>query len=441
MKSNRIGYEGWMQEQKENIYASSKNEPLERGRDYNYRFPEAVSNNPDFKFGIRQSNEEKDPVKKSIFPRNVPEDLEDDRQHYITTHSAWRPEEQVNRHYKWPEGRINPVTHTFGRPYTPNKDSVARCLDSVSAETNKEGFPKTEIGLKMNEDYRQVAHDDVGRAKHRGQGVPPVPDGFSFGYRPPGDRYSSSEIIRGVYSKEECLPDADLSVNSRLVKDPRKLSAPIAIIKGQTLANGSFVDSRRLGVPSVRHDITAPKRKSVSDNQNYGNEPGARHLIRPQRFAQLGVTDDAFVEKRTKEEIRDLIDCAVNNAPMTSSSEEPGRQSCLSTLLPCEFDEAYALAVKVQHFMDYQQFHKETDENDDRVSLRAFLHSTGHKVDEQISVEMGALTVVLGLPTGEGSEYSQYEKQNYVERQKQIYNHNGNSQALIHQITNYPHLN
>eukprot|EP00388_Colpodella_angusta_P021487 GDKJ01054520.1.p1 GENE.GDKJ01054520.1~~GDKJ01054520.1.p1 ORF type:complete len:537 (+),score=104.89 GDKJ01054520.1:195-1613(+) len=419
MQNKKVGYEGWMQEQKEKNYASSKTEPLGRRREYNYDYPPEIKENPEFKFGIQQTTDEKDVVKKTIFPRGVADEQENDRQQYILSHSAWRPEEQVNRHYCWPEGKVDPKTHSFGRPYTPNKDSVSRCLDAVTVETNKGGFSKTEIGSKVNEDYRRITHNDVGRVKTRGQGAPPVPEGFAFGYRPAGDRFSTKEIISGAYTLEETAPDLDLNVNSKLVKNPRKLSAPMSVITGE-LPDGKFIDSRRLGVPSVRHDIPAPKRKSVSDTQNYGGEPGAHHLLRPRRFAQLGVTDEEFVIKRSKSEIRDLINSVLHKSTSTLSSEQPGASTTGGSsgslnLLPCDFEEAYGLAVKVQQFIDHQNGEDDEEEfhAENSVSLRAFLHATGHKVDERVAVEMGALSVVLGLPPGEGAEYPQYEMQNY----------------------------
>ena len=63
------------------------------------------------------------------------------------------------------------------------------------------------------------------------------------------------------------------------------------------------------GVPSVRVDIPAPdpRKRSVADQQNYGDEVGAHAVLQPQRFENLGVMDKDFLLRRDKDECESIL--------------------------------------------------------------------------------------------------------------------------------------
>lgn len=71
------------------------------------------------------------------------------------------------------------------------------------------------------------------------------------------------------------------------------------------------------GVPTIRTDLPHPKAetgrrqgRSIADNNNYGNEPAASHLLNPGIGADRGVTEEQYVHLRGREEIRELVDIA-----------------------------------------------------------------------------------------------------------------------------------
>lgn len=57
-------------------------------------------------------------------------------------------------------------------------------------------------------------------------------------------------------------------------------------------------EERAFGVPSIRTDVRLPKMRSVANAQNYGNEPDAGQLLRPPMAAELGISDEQFVQLR-----------------------------------------------------------------------------------------------------------------------------------------------
>ena len=59
----------------------------------------------------------------------------------------------------------------------------------------------------------------------------------------------------------------------------------------------------------MRVDIPAPdpSKRSVADEQNYGDEVGAAAVLNPQRFEMLGVPDKEFLLRREKEECADVL--------------------------------------------------------------------------------------------------------------------------------------
>ena len=69
------------------------------------------------------------------------------------------------------------------------------------------------------------------------------------------------------------------------------------------------------GTPSIRTDLPHPKAdtgrrqgRSIADNNNYGNEPAASHLLTPGIGAERGVSEDQYVQLRSKDEIKELVE-------------------------------------------------------------------------------------------------------------------------------------
>ena len=51
---------------------------------------------------------------------------------------------------------------------------------------------------------------------------------------------------------------------------------------------------RSVGCPTIRTDIPAKAFRSISDYQNYGDEPEAVDLLFPSTFVELGVSEWDF---------------------------------------------------------------------------------------------------------------------------------------------------
>ena len=65
--------------------------------------------------------------------------------------------------------------------------------------------------------------------------------------------------------------------------------------------------NRTFGCPTIRTDVKPPKKRSVGDGQNYGDDTNAFALLHPAQFAGMGVADEDFIEFRTRDEIREIF--------------------------------------------------------------------------------------------------------------------------------------
>ena len=95
--------------------------------------------------------------------------------------------------------------------------------------------------------------------------------------------------MNGSYNEAQQQPDIDLG----------KAVAPGW--RNDTTTNRTF------GCPTIRSDIKAPKRRSVGDNNNYGDDTNAYALLHPAQYAGMGVEDADFLQNRGVEELRKLF--------------------------------------------------------------------------------------------------------------------------------------
>ena len=58
------------------------------------------------------------------------------------------------------------------------------------------------------------------------------------------------------------------------------------------------------GLPTVRRDIRAPKKQSIANDQNYGNEPNSRQLINPAACSERGVSQQQLQQQLSSEALR-----------------------------------------------------------------------------------------------------------------------------------------
>jgi len=81
----------------------------------------------------------------------------------------------------------------------------------------------------------------------------------------------------GNYTAEQQAPDADLGRSIR-----------------PGWRNVSDDPERSFGLPMVRTDKPMPHVRGVADYQNYGDEPGARAVLNPPSYSELGVEPADF---------------------------------------------------------------------------------------------------------------------------------------------------
>jgi len=153
--------------------------------------------------------------------------------------------------------------------------------------------PYNTVTSKKYDDYQSMK-DLLGRARNLGHGLP-LPKDHVFGkaaVRRGKSEWDARNCVEGSYSLQEQKPDDDLGTT----KTPGFRNAT--------------TETRRFGCPSVRSDIPKYAKKSIADNQNYGDDVNAQYLLHPSQFAALGVEDEEFIQPRSKEYIKTMFhDC------------------------------------------------------------------------------------------------------------------------------------
>ncbi|XP_066484736.1 EF-hand domain-containing family member B [Tiliqua scincoides] len=61
------------------------------------------------------------------------------------------------------------------------------------------------------------------------------------------------------------------------------------------------------GIPTIRADIPAPRRRRISDNTNYGDQASVYALLYPNIYSNKGVYEKDFFKTRSKEEIARIL--------------------------------------------------------------------------------------------------------------------------------------
>lgn len=289
-----LGIDEYLRNRGEKIYQSTKREPLGKSFVRGHMMPDETREKEFVGFGKRFG--ELDDAKEIIFPtprEENPEEVEKGRLNYVKTHGSYAPGESVARSYKWPTAVGENPHFRFG---LKDSDDGFKRGSGVKESLNMErdigaSYPKTKIVPRTSEDFRHLANDHLGTSRSFGQGKPPVAPGHAFGIKVEDEGLSTGELMGGNYTLEEQLPDWDVG---RSIYSARRSAS---------------VRNRVYGVPSVRHDLPAPTmdRRSVADPRDYGDQAGARDLIRPQRFELLGVPDAEFVEPRSKDDIEGIL--------------------------------------------------------------------------------------------------------------------------------------
>jgi len=267
-------------------YHSSIKEPLGKSYNRGHVLPEAVKN-PEYRFGIGSATSES--AKGLLYP-HIEVDDSQFKEQYIKSHSSYDPGEQRSRKYKW---NIDPKTFSFGLtggclPY----NGVSSGVHAILQGKGEEGEELSQISSKKQEDYKALG-DILGRVKNLGFGTRNLPEDYVYGtasIRRGDDDWDARQCIQGGYTWLEQQPDQDLGKS--ITPGFRNITA----------------ESRAFGTPTIRSDIPPYAKKSLADNQNYGDDVNAAQLLNPSEFASFGVDDDEFVKTRSQDEIKSIFE-------------------------------------------------------------------------------------------------------------------------------------
>lgn len=333
----------WKLERSEDVYASSKTEPLGHSMVRGHKIPGHLGN--ERPFGMIVGAKEKDlegQVRNIMFPTDQqPEDEEHAHTMYVKSHAAFGPGEQRSRNYQWDATGFDPVTHRFGAVDKDDyQQGVKKALQPALDQTAQQP-PK--LANKVHEDFKAANTDLLGRPRKLGAGERAhLSEDHTFGM--PSMRHGPEpgvdRLLQGAYSEAEQQPDADL---------------------GKSLREGwrnTTPEGRVFGIPSVRTDVALPKARSVANTINYGNEPDAFQLLRPPRSVERGVHEEHYMALRSKSEIRELV---------TESGIE---------LTDEEFDVVFKMAQTAD------------SEEEERCCLDTFFRARHHQLAKTIKVSM-----------------------------------------------------
>ena len=288
----------WTLDRSEDVYASVRREPLGRGYTRGHALPDGLGTTKGF--GVDgEVAPTSSVVNGLIFPKDTEylagdAETSDAHKMYVKTHGNYAPGEQKRRDYDWAAAGVDPNATTFGAVDTAKYDQfegVAKALNPLKDETMPH-YSASIVDARV-EAFNATNRDELGKVKNLGLGEE-IPDGHVFGA--PSRKtieWDAGKLIKGDYSEEAQLPDADLGKSMKhqgYVYDPSDRSAA-------ALPAGAD-PSRAFGVPSTRRDLAAIREKStrsVADVTNYGDEPSASAIIFPPNGADRGVEEGDYL--------------------------------------------------------------------------------------------------------------------------------------------------
>jgi len=344
------GVAGYKHERAEEIYLSTKREPLGRCSTRNYKLPEAVKD-PNFKgYGIGSG--EPEDAKLAIYPRGIEPDSLEVRKQYLFTHGSIAPGEMYVRDYNWPE-ETKKDTFRFGIADRdvdgPKEGEAVKCALNMEIEDDGH-IRRTVLVGKRADDMRWKQNDQLGTTRPLCYKYPPVPEDFKFGCASKKSASTAKECVEGDYKEDDLVPDEDLG----------KCTIP---------GRRNITDGKRsYGVPSVRNDIPAPapEKRGLADTQNYGDEAGTGPLLNPTKFESRNMPRDSFSQEKEKEELRTILKCA------NFEYDDPHYDALWNSAVQC--------------------YHGSNAEGKITASVDAFLAVTKECIEIDVSRQLDALT-------------------------------------------------
>lgn len=273
-------------ERKERIYKTVQREPLGKPYKRGHNFESLGEQKK-----LASSSESAKDLIYSDFSSEVamdPEDAVRIRNQYILSHQSYKPGERKQRNYKW--GSLDPHEHRFGAVDMRPDEGVSYCLKQPDSLAEQKLDSNHQVAVAS---HRAMYTDQLGKAKFRGNleqdYVDRLEQKLADRHTKNGNTFTAQDCIEGDYTVEQQLPDRDL---------------------GRAVRPGwRNTDTMRVfGASTVRTDKPAPKIRSVSDNQNYGDDTNAKTLLYPSPYVAAGVEDADFVDPTGRDDIRTIME-------------------------------------------------------------------------------------------------------------------------------------
>jgi len=274
----------------EKVYRARAKEPLGRQQDRGMPLPEKFTTGGQA-FGIG-SVSSLEPAKDIIFPEIREEDVIAE-EIYQKSHNNWPVGAQKQRGIDWGRTGVNPDATRFGmKGDTIAFNGVSKNVEAVLKNKDASG----PIFWRKNLDNYSTMGDNLGQSKNLGQQSGQRPVDQVYG-RPSataakakkGAVWGAAQVINGVYSVEQQMPDSDLG---------KSITPGFRNIARET---------RAYGCPSIRTDLPKLARRSVADSQNYGDDVAARDLISPPAYSDLNIDPETMSTPRSFDSLRELF--------------------------------------------------------------------------------------------------------------------------------------
>ena len=211
---------------------------------------------------------------------------------YEKSHRAFKPGVQRRGGVDWQAAGVDPQGKVFGMPAASlERNAVEKCLNPTA-----QGCPPaaalTAIIPKRTDDFRASEGYRLGAVRGRA--------GADFTAHPPkygrpaqrseAGEWGVGDCIRGDYTLEQQMPDADLG---------RSLTPGYRNV-------GMADPARRFGLPAVRIDI-APRALSMASSMDFGDGTSAGKLLAPSVYSELGVGEEDFLAPMPPGRLRALF--------------------------------------------------------------------------------------------------------------------------------------
>ncbi|XP_039246580.1 EF-hand domain-containing family member B isoform X2 [Pipra filicauda] len=357
-----------VQDMKETIYYSSREERLGRTHDQSSMLPEGLDiiNTTFGKKTIKDI-----PAGLLVNPPKTFEEVDKEAREghdlYVVSHEAYDVGEAVNRKYN---SHFN-KSFVYGME-TPRFEDGRNTAKTLKWAFDLESKRAANLVLKRSDDFKEKFQPQLGKALDPMAETMNVPPGHTFGLVVPPDEYGlydllhdrvPCEFLRGkklgaclvpedTQRKDEPQPKQEalmLKEPESSEKTPKTPTNPTDRVFASYQTTSSQYNAvvgglplscyPMCGIPTIRSDIPAPRIRRLSDTTNYGDQGTSFALLFPSVFGQNGVHERELLKKRPKAEIAQIV----HNIGMDVSGErleEIWKQVCtkheIRELCDCE---------------------------------------------------------------------------------------------------------